>query len=250
MPAKMVERVRSTGVSLPIIENGSFVVVSQDCDLVHDDYDDEPVVEVLLAKRIADSEKRSELLAGKNPRHLQLRMSDENGKFFAEARPFDRWMVPRHHFEQYGPDAVVSLDRDSLERIPDWLAKRYNRPALPDAFNDRTSTARSKFLKLLQKKHKYVTGIFVELSTYEELSDEPYVIGIHVVAQRALWQDEAALEEVGLMTTRLEALFCECKGISVEFCALQSEAQFSLEDIRKSDEWDVEYMSHREKFRK
>jgi hypothetical protein len=61
------------------------------------------------------------------------------------------------------------------------LAKKYDRAAFPDAFNDRIykSKAKNKIINILKKNGREILGLYIRLNTYKNLTDnEPYKIAL------------------------------------------------------------------------
>jgi hypothetical protein len=68
-----------------------------------------------------------------------------------------------------------------LHVLVDWIAKRYTRPAFPDAFNERRAGSAKKIGKELKKNGKLITGIFLFISPNEECAaGESYQVVLRV----------------------------------------------------------------------
>src|ERR1035437_3460532 len=123
--------------------------------------------------------------------------------------------------------------------------KRYSRPALPTAFNNRISSNTKKFKKALEQYVAEVSGIFIFfLESERELPDnETYRIIVRIVAPRKILEDDREEQNLLTLVAKLQEAFASCSRIEVEQIKLDSEAEFSLEDWNSSNVWDYEYLS-------
>jgi hypothetical protein len=90
-----------------------------------------------------------------------------------------------------------------------------------------------------------VSGIFIAFlsSAGEPPETEAYQISVRIVApQQALASDQR--EQVLLrLKAELEDLFGGCAGIQVEALKLDSETEFTLEDLKSRTVWNYELVS-------
>lgn len=147
------------------------VLISQSCDVVHPNLDNEPVVEFLVGRRVPNL--NGEFTHGKNPRRLHLPVQGTAGEVLPiEFRPHHRVMVPRSQLAIWSPlTGRYLLDRDTRE-LALWLAERYQRPALPDAFNRRLANQERALKKLFKRHSSQVSGLYVKLHPAGEVGDD------------------------------------------------------------------------------
>lgn len=220
--------------------NDRAVVVSQDCDVVHGSYDAEPNVELIRAK--VSSAEDAIVRHGRNPRRLQL----ETGEgAFLNLSIHDRWAVPRRELESDPPEPNVSIEGESLHVMVEWIAKRYTRPAFPDAFNERRTGSAKKIENELKKNGKLITGLFLALSPNGECSaDESYRVALRVTATKETLATKSNETELARTTKQIADALDACDGIEVVDHALVSEAMFTLDDLQFFQRWDWDYRSH------
>lgn len=219
------------------------VILTHDCDLVSEDFDDEPFVDLLLARRIASGARDGNFFHGKNPRRLQL----ESGGALYEILAKERLTIDRVLLASHAPDASRTLPGNIRGLVAGWVARRYERAALPDAFNERTARAREKIRKHLKTDADLVTKIYLSLPSEAELTeDEPYAVVVSVVADSEHVADQIQGRRLKSMTDAIEKALSETAGIQVADCRLVPDDEFTLADMRRSIEWDVwDDLSHR-----
>jgi hypothetical protein len=215
-------------------------VVSQDCNIVHSSYDSEPYVEVAIAREM--DREDGNLLHGKNPRRLQFRTSD--GKLH-EINIHDVQRLDRHVLVARSPDNSVYIDDETVRQIGRWLGKRYTRPAFPDSFNERIRSAQPKIASKLKSHGALITGLYLRLSTNDELPpSQIYGVDLRVTARADTLEDESLEAQLLSVVAYLEKYLNGCEGVEAEV-RLDSEGQFTLEDRRLTQRWDYDYLSDR-----
>ena len=216
------------------------VLLSQDCDVVHGSYGVEPTVELIRAG-VASAEDAA-IRHGRNPRHLQIETATG---VLLNLSVHDRWVVARSELESHAPDSLLSVDGGSLHVLVAWIAKRYTRHALPDAFNERRSPATKKIEKELKKNGKLITGLFLAISPNEECpADKSYSISLRVTAARETLVKKSVELDLVRTTKQIADALDACDGIAVVNHELVSEAAFTLADLQYFQRWDWDYRSH------
>jgi hypothetical protein len=219
-----------------------FVVLTQDCDLVHSSYDVEPNVE-LIAGAFVDAADKS-LCHGRNPRRLHLDADRGGSPAVVAFLVQERLVVPRSMLEDHTPEPAVRLGREERRLLCEWVAKRYVRAAFPDAFNARAQAAHRTIEKALKRGGEHVTGLFLMIEPDEErAAGEDYRIILRVTARREALADEAIELVLVRLAKAIASALASCDGIVVEDHQLVSEAQFTLEDLRSFKRWDWDYRS-------
>ncbi|MGF6980045.1 hypothetical protein QFZ94_008562 [Paraburkholderia sp. JPY465] len=234
------------------------VVTSHDCDLANDR---EPFVECIVADIVATAEPT--FTRARNVRRLHLSYTTREGQTLAlELRHDARSVVGTAMFDAIAanPDASVTLNADEKRALKQWLAARYGRPAFPNAFENRLrrkhkgKTVEQLTGKLLEPYNAHLVGVFFDLDTarFQDLEDgEPYFLRITVaydateggpVARAAA---EKAASEISELFTSVYGKPEEAKEIALESSVAVADTHLSLADLRRVDQWRLEYMSLR-----
>ena len=146
------------------------LVVSQDCDLVHESYESEPKIEVILATAI-ERKQDGNLTHGKNPRQLQVPFDDNNAEVWFQCNAADRYFIKRDLLETITPADELSLTKRGGDVLVRWLVNRYQRAAFPDEFNRRLAPIQKRCERQLRKLGGDLIGICLRLNTQHELPD-------------------------------------------------------------------------------
>lgn len=236
-------------VETPLEPEDACIVVSQSCDLVHHDAQQEPYAELLIAKRLtgpADPLLRNR----RNPRRLHFELAVQGRSVGYEAWAWRRCWLRRVVLARHQPDGERGLpDERALRMILDWLAARYRRVALPSAFQRRLKPVQKK-LRTLTAKLTDTSAILIALSSHEELGDtEDYQVRLILT----LPQDEFAQVErrsaMEQLHTEMGRLFSQCSGIQLDgdFSKADSEANISLSELRDLFPWEeFDYVSYQD----
>lgn len=235
------------------------IVVTHDCDLAYDG-DLEHFIEVIVAAVSAAPD--GNLSYAKNPRRLHLAFdSDQGGPLVLELQHVKRTAVPKHNFAQHAVrDNTVALSDSARRTLKQWLAARYGRPAFPNAFETRLRkstgkrTVEQQIGKILEPGSSQLVGLFFDLGERRgtELPDgEPYALSISVVYDAVEGGTEArqAAEQAA---TDLRQLFDSAFGkpdvateIALDACEAIADTHMTLADLRRVDQWRLEYISLR-----
>lgn len=141
-----------------------FVIVSHPCDVASRDFDKEPWVECLRFQSISavDGVKNY----GRTPRELQTQL--QSG-LCIKLIAYERFRVDRRQLADYKPTLDLSLTGSERRLIAGWLARRYDRYAFPDHFNDRID--RDKLEKFLKKYKAELSSVLVNLPDHQQDAD-------------------------------------------------------------------------------
>jgi hypothetical protein len=225
------------------VEPGAlFILLSQDCDILHDDYEAEPSIELHIAR--PSNEEDGNLFHAKNPRRLQF----TTGQQLYEIKIHERCFVPRQCLLDYAPHGLI-LEEDLIRTIIKWTATRYLRSAFPDAFNERLAAAKRSMKRIetaLKRDGGLVTGIFLRVDPTDEIGpEEQYRVIMRLTAKEdVLEQPQLATRALALSET-IRQEFADIEGIQIIDYDLISEADFSLADLRETMRWDYDYLSYR-----
>lgn len=237
--------------SLPweLSENQLLVVISQDCDVTNLDFRIEPEVELIRATLLPKSQKEGNYYWAKNARVYQF--EEPSSKDDAVIWQFgiqERVNVPRSLLLNTEPDADNVISSENVKRLCLWIGRRYFRVAFPDAFNERTNSAVNdrKLKKSLKSNGDLLSGIYVFFNTEEELTDgEPYEIIMYGSMRVEDFDVPGKRTEAQQLLDKVEAALGECTDIDVKVSVLKSEADISLDDLRKLKRWDFDDLTFR-----
>ena len=237
-------------------EKHRVVVITHDCDLPHDG---ETSVEVIVADVVTGA--NPQFSYAKNPRKLHLGYEIAGGEFIViELRHTERRAVPKDEFEKHAArDGNISLPVDAKRALKQWLAARYGRPAFPNAFEGRLRklvdgkyTVERQIGKILEPEAKHLVGLFFDLGeqrSAEVQAGEPYALSISVV-YAATEGGKLARESAEKVAAQLHELFEKAYGkpdaateIALDACEAVADTSISLADLRRVDQWRLEYIS-------
>lgn len=231
------------------------VLITHDCDLPHEK---EEFVEIIVGS-IAPAADPA-LANAKNPRKLHLTfISSDGGVLHIELRHTDRRQIPMVEFAkiEYG-EPEFALSAEGKRTLKHWLAARYGRPAFPSAFERRlrkhvgNRTVEKQIEKLLKPASAQLVGLFFDLG--EERSTElpegtPYYLSVSVVYD-AVEGGQQAREVAEKASAAFRSLFDRAYGssdtaleIGLDACTPVADTSMTLADIRKVDQWHLEYNS-------
>src|SRR5262249_28922819 len=223
------------------------VLISQDCDIAHSSYEAEPYVELLVARPMSSEQCDGGLFHGKNPRRLQFAVTVEGRSQLYMTSIHEKMRLDWQVLLKGLPDSRVQLDAATVDLLARWTAKRYTRPAFPDAFNERCRPAAKRVSARLKAKGDLITGLFLQLSSYEELPREQEYQGILRATTLPETCDDPEQEKAALsLLADIEKALIDCDGVAVVEAALDSERDLSLYELRFVRRWDYDFLSYRE----
>ncbi|AUM00781.1 hypothetical protein B4966_11835 [Rhodocyclaceae bacterium] len=248
------EAAAALGLVAAVDEERRVIVITHDCDLRHDS---ELCVDVIVADMVVKEDPQ--LSYAKNPRRLHLAYEGNNAApLTLELRHGDRRSVPKGDFAEHAvKDYSLALPIDAKRVLKQWLAARYGRPAFPDEFEERLrkGEVERKIAKILKPDAKYLVGLFFDLGEQrrtEAGEGEPYALSISVVydANEGGADARGAAERVA---ARLRELFEKTYGkpdvateIALDACEAVADTYLTLADLRRVDQWRLEYISLRD----
>jgi hypothetical protein len=222
------------------------IILSHDCDIVQDP-GAEPFIEFVVARRLPPERKGGQYFKGKNPRVLQFLLTEDGTSQLYEISAHDRYRIERNHLEEREPDLTVQLDSRNVLILADWFSKRYKRYSFPTEFNNRIR-ASGKSLENIKKaleRDGQDVNLFLALDPLKELpASETYKLLVRVVIARDAMEDDFREQRALKVVAALKRNLSSCPGITLIDVKLESAAQFTLEDIDNTIEWDAyEYLS-------
>ncbi|QKE40393.1 MAG: hypothetical protein HO274_02915 [Ferrovum myxofaciens] len=234
------------------------VVISHDCDLPNDT---EEFVEVIVGSKV--DAPNAMLVNAKNPRRLHVRFTTQDGEeIHIELHHANRRQVKKIEFSKFGArDSSFALPTDEKRALKQWLAARYGRPAFPSAFETRLrkivqkKSVEHRIAKILEPASSHLVALFFDLGedrTVELPGGEAYFLSISVVYD-ATEGGQHAREVAENVADELNSLFEQAYGtayaateIALESCNAVADTFMTLADLRKVDQWRLEYISLQE----
>lgn len=220
------------------------VVVTQDCDLVRDS-SIEPFVELVLCGEIEELQPLYQ--NGRNPRMLHIRpVGTEKSLPVFELSIHDRFRVPKEAFRTLDIDKSTRLNTQDVRLLSRWIAKRYTRPAFPDAFNLRLGSVDAQLERLFKSGDALaVTGIFLDVADEEFSPSEPYEIGVRVTAKAESWENDELRGALERFEERLSSILENCAGIAIlnDDIHVLPEDDLTLEELLRFKRLDKDYRS-------
>lgn len=220
-------------------KNDIVILISQDCDIVNDDIFKEPTVEAHVARPVM-GEPNPSYLNGQNPRYFQF---VKDGKTF-EIAWHQKVTIDRNLLATNSPQQETQLPADLFRTIALWTGRKYYRPSLPTAFNNRLDKKLTKkFGDLVKKRHHLASKLFVKLDPNEEVDAavEYQVTFAMLVAPDISEEDYAAAEE---LTKKLCDLLNTATGVNVVDYEAVRESDMTLAEAKTFSEFDYDYLSN------
>ena len=236
----------SENEALHLEDGDRLITCSHDCDITNQSLEAEPYVEILILKPIPSSSRDGSLFWGKNPRRFQFDLSGPTLAGTLETDIHDRFRTDRSLLVGALPDERTTLPDRVKRQIVRWLAKRYARAAFPDAFNLRVSPAIPAIEKLLKKTGQKISGLYIGLNHDHELPlDEEYAMVLRATMEADAFVDKQLRSEAEKTIAKIALELGECKGVCVADAKVDSEADFSLDDLRVTKDWTMDSFSLR-----
>jgi hypothetical protein len=222
------------------------LVVSHDCDVLSHDLAKEPYVEVVPFTVLRTSRPLES--AAQHARQLALTLTGPTGTpTEVSLVVHDRVRLDRRVLLRHRPSDRWSISDEARFILGEWMARRYLRPAFPDAFNDRlrASRAQDALRRLMRRWGSLAEQILVRLDTDAELEPaQLYRIAVLVVTTREVAEnaDLRVAVERELYEPMVSALE-QSQGIEVIGATLVGEHQVTLERAGEFKQWHPDALS-------
>lgn len=222
------------------LPEGLYFVLSQDCDILNQNLEKEPVIELIKASKIPQRDHR--LTSGKNPRQLHIILNQGNSCL--EFLPHNRLFIARTYLKTQCADQVEIIDQQ-LDMLINWITKRYRRHGFPDAFNSRCKPIMEGIKQILSNEAKKIRGIFIRLNTRKELeANEKYKLIIKMLVPKEFYEDKQGLSAIHDGFDKILRLFDSINGIEIlAGSQVQSMDEITLHGYQELREWDFDYIS-------
>lgn len=228
-----------------VTADSKLIVISHDCDLVNPSLEAEPYVEIVVARPKTSDQRNSLLFYGKNPRRVQFFAQEAGDRRLYEINIHEKFRLDRRILGAGTRDKTISIGPEDILVLAKWAMRRYHRPSLPSAFQNRISSAiKGKLCRKLEKDGEDVLSVYLGLNKLEELKpEEPYLALLRIVVAPEVLEDDEREKRVIGVVSEVRKLLAQCPGITIEDADVASEAEITLQDLRHLVRWDFDYLS-------
>ncbi|MFT2719899.1 hypothetical protein ACMT4L_07835 [Deinococcus sp. A31D244] len=235
LPDALVGQLVTAGAlpELIIQEQLRCMVITQDCDLVHHNFEAEPWCEVLLLRSIEEAD--GNFMWAKSGRMLHMSVPTV-GEY--ECSIHDRHRIPRWYLVGHAPDTSMTLDPRTLNLLRQWLARRYARVALPDEFNRRVGSMQKKVMKALEKVGEDIQEVYLNTQFRELQADEEYLITLIGTMEDEVYEDTVKQAAVDAALSKAAGLLEKCHGVKAVDYEVRAREDVSLSEIDHLRRWD------------
>ena len=225
-------------------DDSLYIAMSQSCDMLHGSLENEPVIEILQFYPVKTG--GGEFEKGRHPRCYRLLVykKPDGSKCWYETNVRERYSISRHICARYSPDPDTHITTTEIRSIAHWLASRYTRPALPDAFNKRLGKSVKKIRKILQKHSEqdatkpsdFLSFLFLNVQNEELPEHEIYNVSLLGSMKLEDYVDQKCRGKTFELIRNIEAEMNQCRNINVK-ASCRCEQQISLHDLRRYRRW-------------
>jgi hypothetical protein len=213
------------------------IVTSHTCDVRNrGKLENEPTVEVLVA-RVHCGKPDSREVHGKNSRRLHFEGVQSGKSVRLVASAHDRLLIDRLILAEHPPDTSRVIGNPSLgkadrtvETLATWVAKRYQRQAFPDEFDNAVQQAGAKepIDKFLSTNAAILLGVFIALADRKDQTPR-FHAEFRLVLKTTAVKDDWPSQKVKL-EEEFETLWESVEGIAVEVVA-KTAVEMTLHEI-------------------
>ena len=239
LPGTMVESLVSYGELPQIDERGCWVLLTQDCDLVHHDLASEPMAEVVFGKEVDKPNKG--YTWSKNARELHLH--DELLERSLAFQTRYRRTISRYQLCEF--TTVDRLAVANIALLTRWVSRKYFRAAFPDAFNKRVRSQEKKIRKLLERSPGEFQEIHINVSTEELPDDQTYNVIVLCIAAEDTAEDDQDYMATETLGDEFGKLLSLCPGINVVACEVRYRSEVTLDELDPMQRWDFDSITIR-----
>jgi hypothetical protein len=232
------------------------VVASHDCDLAQDP-SSEPVVEVIIGRRVDKAD--GNFTHGKNPRRLHVSGIDGGAAICIELMAPARRSVAKQDLVRHLPSATVLIDPAHRNTLQYWLVARYRRSAFPDAFDSHlveTGVAR-RIAKILEPLGNQIVAVFFDVDDGIERehanATDPFTLSIVLLYStdtEPTVAEAAAATAAGAITAAFrdrcfDKATNKWRGIELLSCVPISDEALTYAMSLRLKRWNADYISLR-----
>lgn len=236
--------------------SSKIVIITHDCDIPSDKVQN---IEYIRGTLVQTDKS---FTRAKNPRLLHLQIQNNEGTLDSSIslNQENKSFIKKSEFVNITyNDENIQFNDEEKKILKQWLAGRYGRPAFPDAFEIRfkkyvskRQTLEQKIAKILSPISETIVGVFFNLGNerFIDLEDGiPYYLSILIVYDAveggpdARMKSEKAAAELETLLLNIYGAVETATEIGLEKCSAVADNFLTLADIRKLDQWRLEYIS-------
>lgn len=235
----LMERLRPQGASTQFTHA---VVIAQDCNIVNDDKEDR--IEVMLGYIPADGQEINDLAQGRNPR-LYRTGTPETGLHVWDIR--ERFTIAKKILSSVLGEAIsdVRLMDAELRDIRRWIGRRYTRPAFPDTFNARISSAHREIAKVVKaKEFTSVRGVYYLVTENDEELPAGRDYHLKIAFCYVHNDSENPLPDTKAKIDQYVSAVDSCSGVKLTGVFVLSDADFPISYLDNFSLYDFEARSY------
>ena len=160
-----------------------------------------------------------------------------------------RFRIRKEKLADLTASDTAKIENGDVRLLSRWIARRYTRPAFPDAFNQRLGAVDRRLEALFKSPDgEVVSGLFLDVADVEHDRDTPYGMGVRIAATVETWEDEGRRQMLQSFEERLVSILDRCDGVDVsdgDILVLPG-GDLMLADLRRFRRLDRDYRSLRE----
>lgn len=255
----LLSKSETSALGLGVDSKCCVVLISHDCDIANDI---ENYVEVIVGESVGSVDPMK--ANARSPRKLHLKYtSNEHEAAVVELTHAERRQISKEVFSKLTEsvrDFIISAEEKRA--LKQWLAARYGRPAFPNAFEKHLRKIASKkknveyhLAKIIEPVSSYLVAILFDLGedkTVELEAGQAYSLSISIVydavegGSEARERAEKVAEEIKTLFEGVYGAPSDATEIALEACTAVADISVTLADIRRVDQWRLEYISLRD----
>lgn len=219
------------------------IVTSHSCDVVAR-ADAERFCEVCPAAPLPAEETVGMKGRGRHPRQLRLPIVINGQSVLHEMNAPLRFCIDRGRLVEVVPDGNALIPDVEVAGLELWLANRFRRRALPDAFDRRLGGGHDPIRKALSRVNDHVHHLLFSLSPQNELDDEatPYRIIVVILAKTRSMREAGVMAELESARDRIEEVLAAKRGIEAQVHILGDETM-TYAQFETFSQWGFEDLS-------
>lgn len=234
----------------PFIPEGDFylLVASQSCD-VSASSEIEDTIEFSIAKTIPTI--NGNYSHNKHPRRLHIKAHQKGTPIteaYFELIASEKFQLSKNDIaaiREISPYQNLALDTSTIEQYANWLAARYNRPALPTAFEKRLNEQwqKRKREKKSAQLNEHILGIYVDISSFEELETEPYDLSLLLLITFEASNDSTIKKNITELAKEYDTAMKNA-GMNVIATHIKTEREISVASFKNYQRFYLDSLSY------
>ena len=158
------------------------IIATYDCAVVHPVLEVEPWLHIMLAFEAPHEKKFAN---GRDPRRIHFSLEKNGVSVFYETNAACFCQIDRELIFDCEYNATMVVPEASKYDLMNWLSERFKLTTWPDNFNKALKPAEKKIKSIWRKHQEYISGLYIKLNTYDEISPDGYVIAIIVAIEKS-----------------------------------------------------------------